>query len=191
MTVSRALVEEAYRGVLEGRSSKPVRTRSWTRSGDRPRQAGAGRLSRLGGPSSPCSLISALLVFAVELIVRGSLEQTLLFFQQPFRPGWTTVILFALLIVFLDALLGRAYNGLLIVAPVALALAFVGQQKALYLGDPLYPTDFLYARQIVELMPLLVRERPGTARRRRDRHRRRRCAARHGLALLAPPRAAR
>ena len=32
-------------------------------------------------------IVSALLVFTVELIVRGSFEQTLLFFQQPFRPG--------------------------------------------------------------------------------------------------------
>jgi phosphoglycerol transferase MdoB-like AlkP superfamily enzyme len=108
-------------------------------------------------------IVSALLVFAVEWIVRGSLEQTLLFFQQPFRPGWTTVILFALLIVFLDAVFGRPYQALFIMTPLAIGLAFVGHQKAHYLGDPLYPTDFLYARQIVELMPLLVRERPMTA----------------------------
>jgi phosphoglycerol transferase MdoB-like AlkP superfamily enzyme len=48
----------------------------------------------------------------------------------------------------------------LVVAPAVLFLAFVGHQKSYYLGDPLYPTDFLYARQIVELMPLLVSERP-------------------------------
>jgi phosphoglycerol transferase MdoB-like AlkP superfamily enzyme len=105
-------------------------------------------------------VVSALLVFCVELIVRGSLDQTLQFFQQPFRPGWTTIVVFALLIVFLDAVLGRPYQSLFVIAPIALALAFVGSQKAHYLGDPLYPTDFLYARQIVELMPLLVRQRP-------------------------------
>ena len=104
--------------------------------------------------------VSAVLVFAIEFIARGSFVDTLHFFQQPFKPSWTTVALFALLLIGLDALLGRPHNGLLIVAPVALGLAFVGHQKSLYLGDPLYPTDFLYARQIVELMPLLVRERP-------------------------------
>lgn len=104
--------------------------------------------------------VSAVLVFAIELIARGSFADTLHFFQQPFKPSWTTVALFALLLVGLDALLGRPHNGLLIVAPLALLLAFIGHQKSLYLGDPLYPTDFLYARQIVELMPLLVRERP-------------------------------
>jgi len=107
--------------------------------------------------------VAAMLVFLVELVARGSLAQTLQFFQQPFRPSWTTVLLFALLIVFIDALLGRAYQAVLIVAPVALLLAFVGNQKAFYLGDPLYPTDFLYARQIVELLPLLSGQRPGTA----------------------------
>ena len=64
--------------------------------------------------------MAALLVFVVELIFRGSWEQTVLFFQQPFRPGWTTVLLFALLLVFLDALLGRAHHALLLVAPLAL-----------------------------------------------------------------------
>ena len=104
--------------------------------------------------------VSAVLVFAIEFVVRGSFFDTLNFFQQPFKPSWTTVALFTLLIIGFDALLSRPYNGLLIVAPVALFLAFVGHQKSLYLGDPLYPTDFLYARQILELMPLLARERP-------------------------------
>ncbi len=105
-------------------------------------------------------LISALLVFCVELIVRGSFSQTLDFFRQPFRPSWTTVGLFALLLILLDALLGRAHHALLLVAPLALLLAFLAHQKSFYLGDPLYPTDFLYARQIMELMPLLARDRP-------------------------------
>ncbi|TIW25666.1 MAG: hypothetical protein E5V71_24480, partial [Mesorhizobium sp.] len=85
------------------------------------------------------------------------------FFLQPFKPGWTTIIIFALILIGLDAVLGRSHQSLMIVAPLTLALAFVGHQKSLYLGDPLYPTDFLYSRQIVALMPLLVRERPGTA----------------------------
>jgi phosphoglycerol transferase MdoB-like AlkP superfamily enzyme len=107
-------------------------------------------------------LASAILVFAIEWIFRGDLSGTIAFFAQPFKPGWTTIILFALILIGLDALLGRIYQGLLVVAPLTLTLAFVGHQKSLYLGDPLYPTDFLYARQIFELMPLLVRERPLT-----------------------------
>ena len=62
-------------------------------------------------------VLSAGLVFFIELIARGSLQQTLDFFQQPFRPGWTTVILFTLLLVGFDALFGRRHNGILFVAP--------------------------------------------------------------------------
>ncbi|HEV2504209.1 MAG TPA: LTA synthase family protein [Mesorhizobium sp.] len=103
---------------------------------------------------------SAALVFAIELIFRGDLASTFGFFLQPSKPGWTTVILFTLILIGLDALLGRNHQSLMIFAPLTLALAFVGHQKSRYLGDPLYPTDFLYVRQIVELLPLLVRERP-------------------------------
>ncbi|QPC93901.1 LTA synthase family protein [Mesorhizobium sp. INR15] len=108
-------------------------------------------------------LASAILVFAIEWIVRGDLLGTVSFFFQPFKPGWTTIVVFALILIGLDAILGRSHQGLMIVAPLTLSLAFVGHQKSLYLGDPLYPTDFLYARQIVALLPLLVRDRPMTA----------------------------
>ncbi|TIP10270.1 LTA synthase family protein [Mesorhizobium sp.] len=108
-------------------------------------------------------LAAAILVFAIELIVRGNFAGTVTFFLQPFKPGWTTIIIFALILIGLDAVLGRSHQSLVIVAPLTLALAFIGHQKSLYLGDPLYPTDFLYSRQIVALMPLLVRDRPGTA----------------------------
>lgn len=106
---------------------------------------------------------AAALVFSIEWIVRGSFSQTLDFFEQPFRPSWTTVVLFMLLLIGFDALFGRRYNGALVVAPIALLLAGIGHQKSLYLGDPLYPADFLYSRQIFELLPLLLRERPMTA----------------------------
>lgn len=118
------------------------------------------------GPTLRYGLVSlsaaTVLVFAIELIFRGDLAATVDFFLQPFKPGWTTIVLFTLILVTLDALLGRAYQGLTIVAPLTLGLAFVGYQKSHYLGDPLFPTDFLYARQIVDLLPLLVRERPLT-----------------------------
>ncbi|MBZ9674924.1 LTA synthase family protein [Mesorhizobium sp. ES1-1] len=107
--------------------------------------------------------MSAVLVFAIELIVRGDFAGTVSFFLQPLKPGWTTIVVFALILVGLDAVLGRSHQSLMIVAPLTLALAFVGHQKSHYLGDPLYPTDFLYARQIFALLPLLVRDRPMTA----------------------------
>lgn len=108
-------------------------------------------------------LIALLLTLAIEMIARGSAGSALSFLIQPYKPGWTTVAVIALLFLALDALLGRAHQGLLVLAPIFMLLAFAGHQKAYYLGDPLYPTDFLYARQIVELMPLLVADRPWTA----------------------------
>src|SRR4051794_12100727 len=108
-------------------------------------------------------LLSVALVFAVEIVSRGSFESTLSFLREPLRPGWTTVVMFAIFLTSLDALLGRAHLALLFIAPLVLGVAFISKQKAYYLGDPLYPTDFLYGAQIVELLPLLVRERPWTA----------------------------
>ena len=108
-------------------------------------------------------LISSLLVFAIEWVARGDFMATVGFFLQPFKPGWTTVIVFSLALILLDAIFARRHIGVMILAPLTLGLAFVGQQKVHYLGDPLYPTDFLFARQIMELMPLLVNERPWLA----------------------------
>ncbi len=106
------------------------------------------------------TLLSAVMVFCAEWVVRGELQPTIAFFLQPFRPGWTTVAVFALLALALDAMFGRAHHAQLLIGPFVLTLAWICSQKARYLGDPLYPTDFLYSRQIIELMPLLVRERP-------------------------------
>lgn len=108
-------------------------------------------------------LLSALLVFVIEWVTRGDFSATIAFFQQPHRPGWTTIIVFSLVLLTLDAVFARRHIGMLFVAPIAVTLAFVARQKVHYLGDPLYPADFLYARQIMELMPLMVRERPFVA----------------------------
>ena len=105
-------------------------------------------------------VLSTVLVFVIELVSRGSLADTMLFFQELYRPAWTTVGFYALVMIALDALLARSHNGLLVIAPCALFFTWIGRQKALYLGDPLYPTDFLYSRQIIDLLPLLARERP-------------------------------
>ncbi|MGH6759965.1 MAG: LTA synthase family protein [Phyllobacterium sp.] len=114
--------------------------------------------------SLACTVVfSAILVFLIELMMRGSLEQVLTFFQSYYRPWWTTVLLFTLVLLAFDALFGRAHHALIVIAPVTLLIAWICRQKVLYLGDPLYPTDFLYSRQVIDLMPMLVRDRPFTA----------------------------
>lgn len=104
---------------------------------------------------------ATLLAVAVEALARGSGRAAFDFFAGLHRP-WTTAFVLAMTIVAVDAALGRRYRSLFVLAPPLLALAWVGSQKAVYLGDPLYPADFLYYRQIVELMPLLARDRPMT-----------------------------
>ena len=108
-------------------------------------------------------LLSFALAFAVEFIARGSLATTLAFFADIHRPALATVGLFALVALAIDALLGRTHGGLLVIAPLVLIPAWISSEKGMYLSDPFYPTDFLYARQIVELLPLLVSDRPKTA----------------------------
>jgi phosphoglycerol transferase MdoB-like AlkP superfamily enzyme len=108
-------------------------------------------------------LIATALVFTVELIVRWSLPETVAYFTDPMRPAWTTVAVFFLAMLGVDAVFGREHKAALLVAPLAVVPAFISQQKQVFLSDPLYPTDFLFGRQIMELMPVLVKDRPWTA----------------------------
>lgn len=119
--------------------------------------------ARALAPLASTVLIATVLVFAIEWVARADFMATVGFFFQPFKPGWTTIIVFSLVLILLDAIFARRHIGVLILAPCFLVLAFVGHQKVHYLGDPLYPTDFLFVRQIMELMPLLVNERPWLA----------------------------
>ncbi|MGU3574336.1 LTA synthase family protein [Brucellaceae bacterium C25G] len=107
--------------------------------------------------------IAALLVFTVEWLARGSLSGTIDFFTNWHQPAWTTVFLFACTIAVCDALLGRAFFSAVFIGIAGFIGAAVAYQKSLYLGDPLYPSDFLYARQIIDLLPLMVRDRPFSA----------------------------
>ena len=50
---------------------------------------------------------SAVLVFTIEFIFRGDLAGTIAFFMQPFKPGWTTIALFVLILI-LDYFITRA-----------------------------------------------------------------------------------
>ena len=132
---------------------------------DRPRDL--GRIwtgARRFALSLPLSLaLAILLVFAVECISRNSVHETVLYFLDPMRPAWTTVGVFLLVSLTLDALFARQHIGMLILAPLAVVPALISHQKQVFLSDPLYPTDFLFGRQIMELMPVLVRDRPWTA----------------------------
>ncbi len=108
-------------------------------------------------------LLAIALIFCVEWIARNSVTESALFFLDPARPAWTTAGVFFLLFLALDAAFARENFGVILIAPLALIPALVSRQKQIFLSDPLYPTDFLFGRQIMELMPVLVRDRPWTA----------------------------
>lgn len=108
-------------------------------------------------------LFAVVTVTVVELITRKSTDATLTFLSTWAQPGWTTCGLFFLALLALDALIGRRHQGILVLAPAAILLALISEQKQIFLTDPLYPTDLLFGRQIMELMPALVRDRPVTA----------------------------
>lgn len=108
-------------------------------------------------------ILALLILIAVEWIARGSTTDIGDFMTSSARPGMTSVALMTMLILCLDAIFGRRYQSLLIIVPLAIIPAFVSHQKQLFLSDPLYPTDFLFARQIVELMPVMISQRPWTA----------------------------
>lgn len=108
-------------------------------------------------------LIATSLVVCVEWIARGSYADIKEFLTSPIKPGLTTIGILMLAMLALDALFGRSQQSVLVVAPLVLIPAFVSSQKQHYLSDPLYPSDLLFARQILELMPVIVRERPWSA----------------------------
>ncbi|SEL70219.1 LTA synthase family protein [Xaviernesmea oryzae] len=122
-----------------------------------------GRLGRLlpqGRAGLSSLLLVLLLVGAVEWITRRSGTEALAFLLDPLRPGLATAGLVILLALSVDALAGRRYLGLLVLLPLALLPAFISRQKQLFLSDPLYPADLLFGRQVMALMPVLVRDRP-------------------------------
>jgi phosphoglycerol transferase MdoB-like AlkP superfamily enzyme len=108
-------------------------------------------------------LLSLSMIVAVEWIARGEPASAWSYLFSTARPGFATIGIVMLIMLTLDALIGRAHLSALIVAPLLLVPTFISSQKQTYLSDPLYPSDFLFARQIMELMPVMVRDRPWTA----------------------------
>jgi phosphoglycerol transferase MdoB-like AlkP superfamily enzyme len=105
-------------------------------------------------------LAAAIFVFLVECLARGSVASAFGFFATTDSAAWATVALVGFVLLLLDALTGRAFQALLALGPLALILPFINFEKLNYLSDPLFPTDFLFARQIVDIAPLLIDDRP-------------------------------
>lgn len=108
-------------------------------------------------------VLSFAIVLTIELVSRSEYSDLVDFFTSTARPGWTTVGVVLLVLLAIDALAGRWFLSILIAAPILILPAFISGQKRLYLSDPLYPTDLAFGRQILELMPAMVKDRPVAA----------------------------
>lgn len=108
-------------------------------------------------------LAAVLLVVCMEWIARGTLHDVGSFLLSPARPGLTTIVTVVIGLMALDALFGRHYQSLLVAIPLLILPAFISSQKQLYLSDPLYPSDLLFGRQIIQLLPAMLKAQPLTA----------------------------
>ena len=128
-----------------------------------------GVRARLKNPAFPLSgyITTAILaigaVFLSEWVARGALGSSFSYMIATNQPAILAIGGAFLLLLVIDALIGREHKAILIVLPAVIFCAFINQQKQLYLTDPFYPSDILFGRQIMQLMPVLVKERPAMA----------------------------
>ncbi|AMD59250.1 cation tolerance protein CutA [Agrobacterium tumefaciens] len=128
--------------------------------------AWARSLSKFSGTAytlANLTVASVVLVVALEWVVRGSLQDVGTFITSSARPGMTTIAAVLALLVALDSILGRRYLSLIAVAPLCALVGLISAQKQTYLSDPLYPSDLLFGRQILELLPTMLKAQPFTA----------------------------
>ncbi|WP_427929132.1 LTA synthase family protein [Agrobacterium cavarae] len=134
---------------------KLVLSKPWTRS--------PARLANDAQMLANLVLAAVLLVVCMEWIARGTLHDVGSFLLSPARPGLTTVVAVIIGLMALDAVFGRHYQSLLVAVPLLILPAFISSQKQLYLSDPLYPSDLLFGRQILQLLPAMLKAQPVTA----------------------------
>ncbi|MBC2773219.1 LTA synthase family protein [Rhizobium sp. AQ_MP] len=129
---------------------------------------GAGRERELGGSSlvqflvqaANTALIAAAIVLLSEVLARGSMVDVVEYVTSTSRPGLVAIGIVFLILAFADAIIGKAYQSTLLVGPLLLLPAFFSGQKQLFLSDPLFPSDLLFGRQIMQLMPAMVAAEP-------------------------------
>jgi phosphoglycerol transferase MdoB-like AlkP superfamily enzyme len=106
------------------------------------------------------ALIAAVIVVLSEVLARGTMVDVAEYMTSSSRPGLVAVGIMFLVLCFADAIIGKAYQSTLFVAPLALLPAFFSGQKQLFLSDPLFPSDLLFGRQIMQLLPAMVAAEP-------------------------------
>lgn len=126
----------------------------------RERELGASSIIQLLVQSINTALIAAAIVLLSEVLARGSMIDVVEYMTSTSRPGLVAVGIVFLILAFADAIIGKSYQSTLLVGPLLLLPAFFSGQKQLFLSDPLFPSDLLFGRQIMQLMPAMVAAEP-------------------------------
>lgn len=101
-------------------------------------------------------VFSAVVTVCAEIIVRGTPYGVYLFLLHDPRALATTIGCVTLFLWILDGIIGRSFAGAGILASIYLVAAVTCRLKMNFLEAPLYPTDFVFVRQIADLFPLLA-----------------------------------
>lgn len=126
----------------------------------RERELGGSWIVQLVVQSINTALIAAAIVLLSEVLARGSMTDVVEYMTWTSRPGLVAVGIVFLILAFADAIIGKSYQSTLLVGPLLLLPAFFSGQKQLFLSDPLFPSDLLFGRQIMQLMPAMVAAEP-------------------------------
>ncbi|WP_438866283.1 LTA synthase family protein [Pseudomonas sp. L1(2025)] len=106
--------------------------------------------------------ISLLLVFFAQ-VFSTSYDLAVSFSKNSTKEWCFTALVIFLVCLCLDCLAGRKYISIPIVSCLLLLLSGISGQKYGYRSEPLYPWDFLSINQVIDLLPVLFKERPGAS----------------------------
>jgi len=126
----------------------------------RERELGNSSIVQLAIQLINTGLIAAAIVLLSEIMARGTMVDVVEYMTSSNHPGLVAVGVVFLMLAFADAIIGKAYQSTLLIAPLTLLPAFFSGQKQLFLSDPLYPSDLLFGRQILQLLPAMVVAEP-------------------------------
>ena len=126
----------------------------------RERESGASFIVQLLIQWVNTALIAVAIVFISEVLARGSVTDIVEYMTSFNRPGLVATGVVFLVLLFADAMIGKAHQSALFVGPLLLLPAFFSGQKQQFLSDPLFPSDLLFGRQILELLPAMVAAEP-------------------------------
>ncbi|XYQ85146.1 LTA synthase family protein [Pseudomonas syringae] len=106
------------------------------------------------------SLILSLTIVFLAQIFATSYNATIVFSMTSTKEWLVTSLPITLIFILVDCLTGKKYISIGPIACLIIILAAISGQKYGYRSEPLYPWDFLFINQTLDLLPVLIKERP-------------------------------